>query len=51
MSFPTYFEAFDPREMLRDYPVGDAFVARYTGMSRDEQFSKQSAELRRVGQV
>ena len=36
MTFPTYFEAFDPRQMLADYPVGDAFVARYAGMSRDE---------------
>lgn len=36
MSFPTYFEAFDAKRMLADYPVGDAFVARYTGMSRDE---------------
>jgi phenylacetate-CoA ligase len=36
MTFPTYFEAFDARAMLADYPVGDAFVARYTGMSRDE---------------
>jgi phenylacetate-CoA ligase len=41
MSFPTYFEAFDARQMLADYPVGDAFVARYTGMSRDELRSIQ----------
>jgi len=36
MTFPTYFEAFDARQMLDDYPVGDAFTARYTAMSRDE---------------
>lgn len=36
MSFPTYFEAFDPKELLDNYPVGDAFVRRYTAMSRDE---------------
>ncbi|MCJ8157377.1 phenylacetate--CoA ligase family protein [Sphingomonas sp. LaA6.9] len=36
MTFPTYFEAFDARQMLQDYPVGDAFTARYTAMSRDE---------------
>ncbi len=35
MTFPTYFEAFDAKQMLEDYPVGDAFVARYTAMSRD----------------
>ncbi len=36
MTFPTYFEAFDAKQMLADYPVGDAFIARYTAMSRDE---------------
>ncbi|MDE2620524.1 MAG: phenylacetate--CoA ligase family protein, partial [Sphingomonadales bacterium] len=36
MSFPTYFETFDARQLLADYPVGDAFLARYTQMSRDE---------------
>ena len=36
MSHPTYFETFDIREMLADYPVGDAFTARYAAMSRDE---------------
>ena len=36
MSFPTYFETFDARQMLADYPVGQEFVDRYTRMSRDE---------------
>lgn len=36
MSYPTYFEALDARRMLADYPIGDAFVTRYTRMSRDE---------------
>jgi phenylacetate-CoA ligase len=36
MSFPTYFEAFDAKQMLADYLVGDAFTARYVSMSRDE---------------
>lgn len=36
MTFPSYFESFDVAQMLADYPVGDAFVARYTAMSRDE---------------
>jgi phenylacetate-CoA ligase len=36
MSFPTYFEAFDAKQMLADYPVGDTFIARYAAMSRDE---------------
>ena len=41
----TYFEAFDARAMLDDYPVGDAFVARYTGMSRDELRALQEARF------
>lgn len=42
MSYPTYFEAFDSRQMLADYPIGDAFVARYTRMSRDELYALQN---------
>jgi phenylacetate-CoA ligase len=42
MSFPTYFEAFDAKQMLADYPVGDAFTARYAAMSRDELHSLQN---------
>ena len=45
MTFPTYFEAFDARQMLADYPVGDAFTARYTGMSRDELRQIQDARF------
>lgn len=42
MTFPTYFEAFDAKQMLDDYPVGDAFTARYTAMSRDELQAMQN---------
>lgn len=42
MTFPTYFESFDAKQMLEDYPVGDAFVARYTAMSRDELHALQN---------
>lgn len=45
MTYPTYFEAFDARQMLADYPVGDAFVARYTHMSRDELRALQNARF------
>lgn len=50
MSFPTYFEAFDIRQMLADYPVGDAFTARYRNISRDEIFAIQDAQFRRLMQ-
>ncbi len=45
MTFPTYFEALDARQMLEDYPVGDAFVQRYTGMSRDELRNLQNLQF------
>lgn len=48
MSFPTYFEAFDAQQMLTDYPIGDAFIRRYTGMSRDELFALQNAKFRKL---
>ena len=34
MSYPTYFEAFDAKAMLADYPID--LVGTYGGMSRDE---------------
>jgi phenylacetate-CoA ligase len=48
MSHPTYFEAFDIRQLLADYPVGDAFTAHYTGMSRDELRHLQEQRFARV---
>ena len=42
MSFPTYFETFDARQLLADYPVGETFVDRYTRMSRDELHTLQN---------
>ncbi len=36
MTYPTYFEAFDSKKMLEDYPLGDALFDRFKGMSRDE---------------
>jgi phenylacetate-CoA ligase len=48
MTFPSYFEAFDTRALLADYPVGAAFVDRYTGMSRDELRAIQDVRFRRL---
>ena len=50
MSFPTYFEAFDIKQMLADYPIGDAFTARYRTISRDEIFAIQDAQFRKLMQ-
>lgn len=48
MSFPTYFEAFDAKQMLADYPVGAAFTARYAAMSQDELRNIQEARFARL---
>ncbi|MEY4270736.1 MAG: hypothetical protein RLZZ58_1952, partial [Pseudomonadota bacterium] len=45
MTYPTYFEALDIKQMLADYPVGDAFTARYKSMSRDELFAIQNKQF------
>ncbi len=50
MSFPTYFEAMDIKQLLADYPVGDAFVARYRDMSRDALYALQDAQFRKLMQ-
>ena len=50
MTFPTYFEALDHRQMLADYPVGEVFLKRYRAMSRDELHALQDAQFRRLMQ-
>lgn len=46
MSFPTYFDACDFRQLQQDYPIGDDFVRRYTAMSRDELHAVQDRQFR-----
>ncbi|MGB3471166.1 MAG: phenylacetate--CoA ligase family protein [Erythrobacter sp.] len=48
MTYPTYFEALDHRQLLKDYPIGDAFTKRYTAMSRDELFSIQDVQFKQL---
>ncbi|MEO7775225.1 MAG: phenylacetate--CoA ligase family protein [Steroidobacteraceae bacterium] len=48
MTFQTYFEAFDAKQMLEEYPVGEAFVTRYTQMSRDELHGLQNDRFLRL---
>lgn len=36
MTYPTYFETFDAREILSEYPLGDDLMKRFRGMTRDE---------------
>ncbi len=48
MSFPTLFESIDIKQMLADYPIGDAFTARYAAMSRDELYSIQNTQFMKL---
>ena len=48
MTYPDYFAAANVPQLLRDYPLGDEFVARYTGMSRDELRNLQDAQFVRL---
>ena len=50
MTFPTYFETFDDKQMLDQYPVGDDFVSRYTAMSRDELYAIQDKQFLKLMQ-
>ncbi|MFN4020781.1 MAG: phenylacetate--CoA ligase family protein [Erythrobacter sp.] len=50
MTYPTYFESFDHRQILADYPIGEAFTARYRAMSRDELIAIQDAQFRKLMQ-
>lgn len=50
MTYPTYFEAFDIKQLLAEYPVGEAFTARYAKMSRDELFAVQDAQFGKLMQ-
>lgn len=48
MTFPTYFETIDIKQMLADHPVGDDFVAKFRNIGRDELFALQDARFRKV---
>lgn len=50
MSFPTYFETFDAKQLLADYPVGQEFVDRFTRMSRDELRALQNQRFLKLMQ-
>lgn len=47
MTSQSYFDFFDHRALLRDYPVAD-FADRFRGMSADELRALQDARFRRI---
>lgn len=48
MTGPDYFEAMDAAAIRRDFPVGEAFLGAYRGLSRDELFARQDAQFRKA---
>jgi phenylacetate-CoA ligase len=47
MSFPHYFESFDYAQMLRDFPIGDAFTQDFARRSRTDIRAHQDRLFRR----
>ena len=48
MTFPTYFETLDIKQILADHPIGDDFLTKFRSISRDEMFAIQDAQFRKV---
>ncbi|MFO1352339.1 MAG: AMP-binding protein [Gammaproteobacteria bacterium] len=48
MSMANYFDAFDTLALLREFPLGDAFVSTFKSLSRDELRLRQEQRFRRV---
>jgi phenylacetate-CoA ligase len=48
MSRLNYFDAADRPAIRRDYPIGDAFLKRFTGMSGDEMRHLQNERFNNV---
>ena len=48
MRYKNYFDAADLPGIRRDYPIGDVFMRRFKGMSRDELRSIQNERFLKV---
>jgi phenylacetate-CoA ligase len=48
MTYPSYFDSFDAQQLLRDYPIGENFTARYTQISRDELRAFQNTQFQKL---
>jgi phenylacetate-CoA ligase len=47
MTSPLYFDAVDCKALAQEYPLGDAFVKRFSAISRDELFALQDVQFKR----
>lgn len=41
----TYYESFDIKQVLQDYPLGERFLTRYTGIGRDALRAQQNVRF------
>jgi phenylacetate-CoA ligase len=48
MKHVTYYESFDPRQLLADYPLGEAFTRGVARTGRDELRALQNARFLRL---
>ncbi len=48
MTYPDYFQTLNRCDVMQQYPIGEAFVARYTHLSRDELRSQQNQQFVRL---
>lgn len=46
--YPTYFESFDHKQMMQDYPLGDEFTSRFENMSREQLDDLQNERFMQV---
>jgi phenylacetate-CoA ligase len=46
--YPTYYEAFDYMQMLKDYPLGQALLDSFKGMSREQLYTLQNQRFMQV---
>jgi phenylacetate-CoA ligase len=47
MSYATYFESFDVKELLKQFPLDEAFTDKFKAISRDELRAEQNAKFLR----
>ena len=47
-TYPTYFESFDYKKMLQEYPLGDAFTERFQAMDKPQLQQLQNERFMQV---
>jgi len=48
MSHASYFEAIDVAQLVQEFPVGDAFLSRFSGMTEDALRAHQTRQMHQL---